>query len=298
MTFSVTSLKVTLMTKLIICKGLPASGKSTWAKEVIKDSSTIRVNRDEIRTMIHNDIWNGKREKTTVVIRDAMIVAGLKAGKNVISDDTNLSESVVRDLTRLAVENGAQVEFKDFTEVSPQECIKRDLKRSRSVGASVIWRMYRDHLKPKPIVQDESLPPAIIVDMDGTLALINPNRSPYEDHLCEQDSRHEAVALMVEGFLQSHPEVSFIVMSGRDEGRSREATLKWIETHLSVTPHALFMREAGDVRHDNLVKGDLFNAHIRDQYNVVFVVDDRDQVVQLWRDEIGLPTFQVNYGDF
>lgn len=258
----------------------------------------MRVNRDELRTMLHDDVWNSKREKTTASVRDAIIGSLLQSGKNVICDDTNLAPSVVTRLTEIATYVGASVEFKDFLDVSPQECIKRDLKRERSVGASVIWRMYRDHLKPEPIIQDDSLPPAIIVDMDGTLAVINPNRSPYEDHLCEQDSRHEAVALMVEGFLQSHPEVAFIVMSGRDEGRSREATLRWIETHISVTPHALFMRAAGDMRHDNIVKAELFNEHIRDKFNVKFCVDDRLQVVQLWRDEIGLPTFHVDWGEF
>lgn len=257
----------------------------------------MRVNRDELRDMLHNDVWNHKREKVTVRMRDALIATALQSGKNVISDDTNLDPHVVEALKSIAVDCDAEVEFKDFTHVTPQECIKRDLKRARSVGASVIWGMYRKHLLPEPVQRVEGLPDAILVDMDGTLALIG-DRSPYEDDKALLDHRHHPVADMVEGFLQSNPDVAFIVMSGRDEGRSRAATLEWIGKHISVTPHGLFMRHAGDVRHDNIVKRELFDAHIRGQYNVRFVVDDRDQVVQMWRDDLGLPTFQVNWGDF
>jgi putative SOS response-associated peptidase YedK len=37
---------------------------------------------------------------------------------------------------------------------------------------------------------------------------------------------------------------------------------------------------------------------IRDNFNVEFVLDDRNSVVDMWRKELNLPTFQVNYGDF
>jgi len=38
------------------------------------------------------------------------------------------------------------------------------------------------------------------------------------------------------------------------------------------------MRPQGDMRKDSIVKRELFDAHICDQYNVLFVLDDRDQL--------------------
>jgi hypothetical protein len=59
----------------------------------------------------------------------------------------------------------------------------------------------------------------------------------------------------------------------------------------------LWMRPAGDTRRDDIVKAELFDAHLRHRYNVRVSLDDRDRVVALWR-RMGLPTWQVNYGNF
>jgi len=38
------------MSKLIATRGIPASGKTTWAREYcLKNPNTVRVNRDDIR---------------------------------------------------------------------------------------------------------------------------------------------------------------------------------------------------------------------------------------------------------
>lgn len=40
------------MPKLILCRGIQGSGKTTWAKQYCKEHpNTIRVNRDDIRQM-------------------------------------------------------------------------------------------------------------------------------------------------------------------------------------------------------------------------------------------------------
>ena len=58
------------------------------------------------------------------------------------------------------------------------------------------------------------------------------------------------------------------------------------------------MLKTGDVRKDSIVKKELYQAHVEGQFFVQFVLDDRNQVVDLWRLELGLPCLQVNYGDF
>ena len=60
----------------------------------------------------------------------------------------------------------------------------------------------------------------------------------------------------------------------------------------------LEMRREKDGRQDAIVKRELFDTHILGKYYVEFVLDDRNQVVDLWRNDLGLTCFQVNYGDF
>ena len=85
-------------------------------------------------------------------------------------------------------------------------------------------------------------------------------------------------------------------MSGRDEV-CRDATQKFLDEYVGEGLQ-LHMRGEKDSRQDYVVKHELFNAHVADKYHVKFVLDDRDQVIQLWRDGLKLPTFQVDYGDF
>jgi hypothetical protein len=87
-----------------------------------------------------------------------------------------------------------------------------------------------------------------------------------------------------------------IFCSGRTAD-CREATERWLAEHVDVPYDALHMRAVGDARKDAVVKAELFNAHIRDGYQVVAVFDDRRQVVEAWR-ALGLTVFQVAEGDF
>jgi len=57
------------------------------------------------------------------------------------------------------------------------------------------------------------------------------------------------------------------------------------------------MRPEGNTEQDALIKGRLFDGHVRERLAVVGVLDDRDQVVALWR-SLGLPCFQVAPGAF
>lgn len=86
-----------------------------------------------------------------------------------------------------------------------------------------------------------------------------------------------------------------VFCTGRKE-QYREVTEEWLESHLGFhTP--LLMRADDDGRTDWIVKYELFNKHIREQYNVRGVFDDRQQVVKMWR-ALGLTCFQVAEGDF
>ena len=285
--------------------GLPASGKDTWADEQVRNGNgnVIKVNKDELRAMLHAKQHSKDRERFVCEVRDSIIIAALEDGKNVISSDTNLHQSHPDRFKEIAKEfnnkhNDAWVEVvcKDLTDVSKKTCIERDAKRGdKSVGEKVINRMYNDYLKKPwvPLEQNENLPQAIIVDIDGTLAHMGDKRGPYDWHKVGEDSRDYAIGYLVDVLEQVG--FNIILVSGRD-AVCRAETEKWLEDK-EVEYVALFMRPEGDQRKDNIVKEEIFNNHIRNKYNVIFVLDDRNQVVEMWR-SLGLKCLQVADGDF
>lgn len=276
--------------------GLPGSGKSTWAiEQVHNDRSYIRVNKDDLRDMCHGGKWDPKREKQILLVRDAMVEAALRSGRNVIVDDTNLHPKHEQRLREIAELCKVDFEVKHF-DVSVDDCIARDAKRAHPVGEQVIRDMWRSFIRVAPEPQQEGLPPAIIVDIDGTLAIMG-KRSPYDDHLADCDTLNTPVFDAMQAWLLVDDDRELIIMSGRDEGRSRDVTKEWLQRH-HIFPDMLLMRPAGDVRKDAVVKRELFETHVKGKRYIHFVLDDRDQVVRMWRDELGLQCFQVAPGNF
>jgi hypothetical protein len=138
------------------------------------------------------------------------------------------------------------------------------------------------------------LQPAILCDIDGTLAHMR-GRSPYDWGRVEEDFVDENVREILELY-HYNTEVRIILLSGRDDV-CRKETIRWLDHHL-VSYDELLMRSNGDNRKDNIVKAELFNEFVKDRYKVRFILDDRDQVVKMWREELGLTCFQVAPGDF
>jgi predicted kinase len=80
------------MQEVILCKGVPASGKSTWAKALVKNSLMWkRINRDDLRAMLDNSIHTPTNESFVVRAQNFMLLEALKRGKNVVIDDTNFA---------------------------------------------------------------------------------------------------------------------------------------------------------------------------------------------------------------
>ena len=278
------------MKKVIITKGLPGSGKSTWAKKLIDKNPNQykRINKDDLRAMLDNSKHSKDAEKFVLKIRNQIMLMALEEGKHVIIDDTNLHpkhERTMRELTK----GIAEVIIQDFTDIELEVCIKRDLNRLNSVGEKVIRQMYNDFLAPKPeeIVADPTLPHAIICDLDGTLALLN-GRSPYDASTCENDILNSVVASLIKDKL-------VLLVSGRED-KYREQTINFLDKH-QIIYEKLIMRETGDFRKDSIIKKEIFDTKIRGFYNIDFVLDDRNQVVEMWR-QLGLTCLQVAEGDF
>lgn len=288
------------MSKIIMTKGLPASGKTTWAKlEVAKSKGKIkRVNKDDLRAMVDAGTYSKDRENHILEIRDELITKWLGDGKDVIVDDTNLNPIHEQALRLIAEELGAEFEVKDFTDVDVDECIERDLKRPNTVGKKVILEMYNRFFKKPKQEEDPKLPYTFLCDVDGTLALHN-GRSPFKEDEVDKDSPNIAVCRVVETLINSGYHVSFV--SGRhDTIQCRGLTMKWLHENIKKPEDCVFqllMRGVTDNRPDYEVKKEIYNTHIKPFYNVLGVFDDREQVVKMWR-KLGITVFQVDEGRF
>lgn len=282
------------MLKVYLLQGLPASGKSTWAKAEVAEHPGMykRVNKDELRSMLDAGEWSKDNEKFVLALRDKIILSALDAGKHVIVDDTNLHPKHLEHITELV--EGRAVVTPQFFNLPLEECIRRDLKREKSVGEKVIRDMYDQFLAPpaQTIEFDPSLQSAIMCDIDGTLALMN-GRSPYDTAKCDNDIVNESTASVVRSYFERGYQV--ILCSGR-KSEFKTLTKTWLGIN-EISYSLLLMRKDGDTRNDAIVKEELFNEYIRNKYNVLFVLDDRDRVVSKWR-EMGLTCFQVAKGNF
>ncbi len=120
-------------------------------------------------------------------------------------------------------------------------------------------------------------------------------RSPYDWMRVGEDEPVKAVIAAVKAAHAAGKRI--VVMSGRDNS-CRYITLGWLRKNLGPDMRfQLFMRSEGDNRKDDLVKYELFNDNVRGKYHIEYVLDDRRQVVVMWR-ALGLSCFQVADGNF
>lgn len=304
------------MIALVICRGLPASGKTTMARGWVEQDSEnrARVNRDDLRFLMFGVYWGLThwQEEAVTAAQHGAIRGLLKGGIDVICDDTNLRLAHARALAKVAVECGATWSAVDFP-TDPDICVERDRARQfrgeRCVGEPVIRGMAerfaltaQRFLEPLTLeeadgadsftyVPDPGLPPAWLVDIDGTLALMH-NRGPFDWARVGEDLVNEAVRDIVWGL---ETRASIVLLSGRDEV-CRPQTEAWLADQ-EIEYDGLFMRPAGDNRKDAILKLELFREHVAPRWAVQGVIDDRRQVVEMWR-SIGLTCAQVADGDF
>jgi predicted kinase len=293
-------------------KGLPASGKSTWAKQMVADSKGMvkRVNKDDLRAMIDAGKWSKEREKEIVKARDLMIETFLDAGYDVIVDDTNFHPPYEERFRKFAEHFNIDFIVKYF-EADVDECIRRDSQRDNPVGEKAIRDMYNRYVRKfkegEYLKQNNMLPKVYLADIDGTVA-IRGDRSPYDMSKVSLDTPNLPVVTLIIELLES--EQDFVFVSARNES-ARADTEQWIRENIFkhvLDYHGnnsryfekikLFLRADGDNRRDSIVKREIFENHIKDKYYVKAVFDDREQVVkECWRD-LGLPCFQVAEGKF
>jgi predicted kinase len=301
------------MSELKLLIGLPASGKTTYAETLVAQGWT-RINWDEMRIARG---MTGKRFSRAE--EDAMQKASFEiaeaagaAGASVVVDNTNLNEN-----TRNRWKGVAQRAKMTYTEenlgVSLEECIKRDSERKEGlqVGRAVIERMALF----AGLIKFKARDRIVLVDMDGTLADCSHRRKfisdnnhdwdKFEGPLILTDEPREPIVELVRLLNAGEGDIGdcgfeIVIVSGRQLGRAGKNTVAWLKKHYIPFKY-VFMRQSGDNRPDNLVKKDILDKIVEalpgGKSQIAYVLDDRNQVVEMWRDN-GLTCLQVAPGDF
>lgn len=306
------------MIKIILTKGAPASGKSTWSKkEVAKDPlKYLHLNNDDLRASFNGSVFSVDYEKLITDSRNFLIREGLKRNLNIIIDNVNANNRHWETVCKLAQESNKDVQVLEkhfYSEL--EELLERNAKREGAarVPDEVVKKWFKElggkqfntyrprteifHRRTvvedrnmKPMVQDENLPRAVIFDNDGTISLIHSGRSPYDASTCHLDAPHLHVIECMKLYYNAGYKILFV--SGRED-KDRAPTEIFYQQHFPEVKYELYMRKTGDMRKDVIIKEEIFNESIKNKYFVAGWFDDRLQVSK-WIYESGLPLFRVN----
>lgn len=312
------------MQKVFLLKGAPASLKTTWAREKIKEDPThyIRTNNDEIRATLNNSVFDGETEKLVSAIRLFTIREGLKKGRSVIVDNVNANKRHWEDCVSICKSANCDVMlvekcFYEELDVLLERNAKREgIARVSDEVVKKFWnslggKQFKNYnakteiFKKRdravdigftPRIQNETKPSALICDLDGTFALIG-YRSPYDASTCDIVDRPNLPVVETVNFYYSMGLGYKIIFCSGREDKDEAPTRRFIEKHFMGSQYELFMRKTGDHRGDDIVNEEIFNEKIKNNYYILFCLDDRNKVVNKYR-EMGLTVFQVAPGDF
>lgn len=300
---------------LRVWRGLPGAGKTAEARFSETLLGTHCVSRDDLRRQLF-----GKRggettndEEREVTKRQHEVVRTLlRAGYDVGIDDTNLPTKAARVWLGIAEDEGATVTWEDLRMVPLETCLERNARREHPVPEDWIkdkWERYCRNPAPNPTrplkvdapltfppyVRDETLPAAFLCDIDGTMAKNIGYRSPYDIAMAGYDVLNGAVDCVVWALRSRGYRILFT--TGRHE-QFRDLTVEWLQREANLRPehYELVMRKDGDDRNDAIVKSEMLDE-IGTRYYVVGVLDDRNRVVNMWRQR-GLTCLQAAEGNF
>ena len=294
-----------------ILRGYSGAGKSTYVKFTLPHA--IRASRDTIRATLsgRSDKFVGTHQFENMVtsVQENIVRSAIKQDKDVVIDDTNLTKKFAMRWVNLASRLG--VPFRVVNIETPVDvCLERNSQRPDSVPSKVIETQAKKFpigswpvLEPTEGVRPETFKPyngtpgkpnAIVVDIDNTVAMLPEGYSPYDPEHYPLDIPNRKVFDIVAD-LALAKDAEIIFLSGRGE-QHREATGGWLAKHF-IKYNPLFMRPEGDSRPDYIVKDELFETYVAPNYNVLYCIDDRRCVVDMYRSK-GLLVLDVAGGDF
>ncbi len=309
------------MAHLEVYVGISGSGKSTEARKKLlsyggSDNAVI-IGRDKIRELLFGlteatvdsyyrspDLSANEHEVGNYM--STLIRYSLQKGKVVIIDNTNLRMKYIREYYKF----GVPVNF-NLVDTPFDVCVERDADRVRKVGKTVIAKQHQDLLRLKSEFNfkpwypttfqapphDKNKENCVIFDIDGTLADHTGVRGPFDWSKVMNDSLKKDIAalyMICKQHQYQHDTPKVIICSGRD-GSCKKETIEWLH-YYGLNFDNIYIRAENDCRPDYEIKQE-FWEEISAKYNVLFMVDDRNQVVDHAR-RLGYTVLQVAEGDF
>ena len=270
--------------KIIVLQGPPASGKSTWAREIAKAGTPyVIVSRDAIR-LARGDYWIPEQEDYISKLEEYAVISALERNLIPIIDATNLNPKTIKKWEDLASEYNCEIEYKQFY-VPFKEALERDTNRTLSVGKKVLKNFYTKYFYEefvkevgydnRPIIEPNQLPNCVIIDLDGTVAL-HQGRLPYDWDKIPTDKCDPRMKNIIEQFVSQS--VSIIFLTGRPES-ARKLTNEWLHTHFPTLNYKLFMRDNKDFRSGEIYKKMMWKSHIELNYNTLCVFEDSNMFI-------------------
>lgn len=289
------------MKQLILLVGPPGSGKSSKAYKIRDDENFAYINQDS-QGKEHLQLFNkALLERQSIVVdrmnfnkeqRNRYLEPAKKQGYN--TKIIVLHESYETCLNRCLKRIGHETIKDEVDAKSALNMFFAKYERVEDNETDVIERIWPDG--PKPF--------AIICDLDGTLCNI--------DHRLHHVRRTDDKSKDWKSFFEGIPNDSvndwcktilngiesnqyIVLCSGRPDSY-RKITEEWLKNN-DISYNKLFMRNRADHRQDNITKELILDFEILTRYTPYFAIDDRSQVVEMWRKR-GIICLQCNEGDF
>lgn len=295
--------------KAHIMIGISGSGKSTYVKEHATPGSVV-VNNDSIRRRFvginpEDNLWDYYKFDKNVESQvksetDALINHAFYNNKDLWIDNTNLTIAKNEHLKEFLEKLGYEVYFHNLnTSSNINTYLYRNQQRVNELKPSVINDQYIRACINNYVdfeTGDRVQARIALVDIDGTVADHCNQRSPFDWSKVYNDKPRLYVIETLNA-LYNFGSIDFIqFLSGR-ESICYDHTMLWLQdvAGFDMTKHRLLMRQRRDNRKDVIIKSEIYENCIKDKYEIKFVFDDRNQVVDYWWDQ-NLPVFHV--GDY
>lgn len=297
--------------RLTVLQGLPASGKSSAARkaQAATPGRVAVINNDGLSEQLTGVSYadNIKRmAKLLSRVRRTMIVEALKTPEItlIIIDNTNLNSDLLEEYKRLAEAFGVEFVVEDsFLSVPVDECIRRDSLRVHPVGEEVILRMSKaaktrgrvPGFMPGYVSAEskQELPKAIIIDLDPVLRWLRNATVQDWANIYRRKLPSPAIEL-VKVFKEAGMHV--IGVTSLSEQYAPEANV-WVNLHV-IPGMQLHMHSLSDSNRSMMSKHSAYYNDIKPFYDVVGVIGEKEEVVHVWKNIAGLPTYQISFGDF